>query len=244
VVSSTPTPAPAGAATAPTPAATPTAAPVESPAAQPAPAPVAQPQPVAANPEPDPVRAASIKQQRWEKPNPGARSASLIELYGGFAFSRMSNGSGYSNGTNFLGAMGSFGWNVKPWAQLVGDSSYNTVTLSGVKNVLYGNHFGGRFLLRGRGKWSLTPFGEALIGGSRADSHYPATPGYAAYTTSQNCISYKFGGGVDIHPSRMLEIRLIDADYYRTAFGTNLHQTNYWVTSGIVIRLFRGWGSE
>jgi hypothetical protein len=36
---------------------------------------------------------------------------------------------------------------------------------------------------------------------------------------------------------------LFDADYYRTSFGTNAHQNNYWVSTGIVIRLFGG-GSE
>jgi hypothetical protein len=190
------------------------------------------------------VQPAVSKQERWEKPNPGARSASLLELFGGFAFARMNSGGGYSNGTNFMGGMGSFGWNVKPWLQVVGDTSYSFQNSNGVKNVVYGNHYGPRLFLRGRSKWSLTPFGEALFGGSRADSSYPATPGYPAYTTSQNCFSIKVGGGVDMHPSRMFEVRLIDVDYYRTSFGTNVHQTNYWVSSGIVIRLFKGWGSE
>jgi hypothetical protein len=136
--------------------------------------------------------------------------------------------------------MGAFGWNVKPWLQIVGDSSYNVVTISGTKNVLYGNHFGPRYVHRGRNRWGLTPFVEALIGGSRSDT---SVAGSSAYNTSANCISYKAGGGVDIHPSRHIDIRLFDVDYYRTAFGTNLHQNNYWASTGIVIRLFGG-GSE
>jgi hypothetical protein len=53
-------------------------------------------------------------------------------------------------------------------------------------------------------------------------------------------LSFKVGGGVDMKPSRHFEIRLFDADYYRTSFGTNLHQNVYWISTGIVIRLFGG----
>ncbi|HKW57161.1 MAG TPA: hypothetical protein VJN42_07360 [Candidatus Acidoferrum sp.] len=198
-------------------------------------APAAQPQP-----EVQPGVAPGIKQQRWEKPNPGARTASLLELYGGFAFARMSNGSGYS-GTNFMGGMGSFGLNLKPWIQIVGDTSYSFENASGTKNVVYGNHYGPRFFLRGRSKWSISPFGEVLVGGSRADTTVAASGGNPAYTTSQNCFSIKAGGGVDIRPSRMFEVRLVDVDYYRTAFGTNVHQSNYWISTGVVIRLLKPW---
>jgi hypothetical protein len=48
------------------------------------------------------------------------------------------------------------------------------------------------------------------------------------------------GGGVDIKPSRRFEIRLLNVDYYRTSFGTNLHQNNYSAAAGIVLRLFVG----
>ncbi len=175
----------------------------------------------------------------WEKPRPGGvRRAPLLELFGGYAFARLDGGGG--TGTNVNGAMGSFGWNIKPWLQIVADTSYNTVTISGTKNILYGNHFGARYFHRGRNRWGLTPFAEALVGGSRADTK---VSGSSTYNTSQNCLSYKVGGGLDIHPFRHIDIRLFDADYYRTSFGTNAHQNNYWVSTGIVFRLFGG-GSE
>lgn len=160
-----------------------------------------------------------------------------MEVYGGYAFARVVSG---GTGTNLNGALGSFGYNIKSWLQLGADSSYNTVTTNGVKNVLYGNHFGPRFFRRGRNRWSATPFGEALFGGSRADT---TVSGVGGYKTSQNCFSIKVGGGVDIHPSRRFDIRLFDVDYYRTSFGTNLHQNNYWVSAGIVVRILGG-GSE
>src|SRR5712664_4219595 len=63
----------------------------------------------------------------WEKPRPGGvRRAPLLELFCGYAFARLDGGGG--TGTNVNGAMGSFGWNIKPWLQIVADTSYNTVT--------------------------------------------------------------------------------------------------------------------
>jgi hypothetical protein len=229
------------------PAATSASAP--APAAQPDP-PAVQPQPVAAQPaepQPQPAPARSVEpavqpvdpNTRWEKPLPSVRQAPLIELFGGYAFARMDGGAGaYSN---MNGALGSFGWNWKPWLQLTGDTSYNFITTAGTKYVLYGNHYGARFFHRTHNRWAATPFAEALIGGSREDT---TITGPGGYTYSQNCISYKVGGGVDLHPSRRWEIRLVDFDYYRTAFGTNLHQNNYWVSAGVVLRLFGGRGYE
>jgi len=164
----------------------------------------------------------------------------LLELYGGYAFVHTNDGAGTT--TNLNGAMGSFGWNFKSWLQILADTSYSVVTVSGTKNVLYGNHFGPRYFHRGHNRWGLTPFAEALVGGSRADA--TATISGTKYTASQNCLSYKLGGGVDIHPSRRIDVRLFDADYYRTAFGTNLHQNNYWISTGIVFRLLGGRASD
>lgn len=209
-------------------------------AAQPQPEP-APGQPAPAQPAPPEAPAPPIRPAdsgtSWEKPRQTFRTAPLMEVYGGYAFARVVSG---GTGTNLNGALGSFGYNIKSWLQLGADSSYNTVTTNGVKNVLYGNHFGPRFFRRGRNRWSATPFGEALFGGSRADT---TVSGVGGYKTSQNCFSIKVGGGVDIHPSRRFDIRLFDVDYYRTSFGTNLHQNNYWVSAGVVVRILGG-GSE
>jgi len=102
---------------------------------------------------------------------------------------------------------------------------------------LYGNHFGPRFFFRRFNRWNMTPFAEFLIGGSRADT---SISGVGGYSTSQNCISYKVGGGVDIRAGRHFEFRAIDAGYYRTSFGTNTTQNNYYVSAGFVLRLFGG----
>ena len=205
----------------------------ETSAAQPEPAPV-QPAPA--------IRNASLKES-WEKPKSVARTVGtrkvgmprlpLIELFGGYGFARLDNGAGTISNSN--GVLGSFGWNIKPWLQVIADSSYNRVTVSGTKNVLYGNHWGVRYFRRLRHTWGAAPFVEGLIGGSRADT---TVSGVGGYSTSNNCLSYKIGGGVDMHPLRHFEIRVIDFDYYRTSFGTNLHQNNYFISTGIVMRLF------
>jgi hypothetical protein len=225
-----PQPAPASA-----PEAASSAAPSNVPEATPVPP---QPDPPSAQPAAPAIRPKETR-STWEKRNPGGiRYTPLIEAFGGYAFARQDNGAGAgANGTNLHGGMGSVGWNFKPWLQVVADSSYNVVTVGNTKNVLYGNHFGPRYFHRGRNRWGATPFVEALVGGSRADTTISGVGGYA---TSTNCLSYKVGGGLDLRPSRHWEIRVFDIDYYRTAFGTNMHQNNYWASAGIVLRLFGG----
>src|SRR5882724_4774092 len=198
--------------------------------------PAAQPEAALAEPAAVPIRAVRARES-WERPNSGGRRlVPLFDLFGGYGFARFDNGAGAS-ASNLNGVIGSFGWNVKPWLQIVADSSYNFVTVSGVKSVMYGNHWGPRIFYRGRNRWGLTPFAEGLVGGTRADITVSGTGGY---TTSQNVLSYKVGGGLDMKLSRKIEIRFIDVDYYRTSFGTSLYQNNYWASAGIVLRLFGG----
>jgi|SRR5690242_1653938 len=220
---------PAGAETQP---GTPAAASAEpsAPAAQPA-------QPEAAGAAPEPVKPAvrpTNVNESWEKPLPTAtRRTPLMDLFGGYAYTRFNSG---GTGTNLEGGMGSVGWNAKPWLQIVADTSYSVVTLSGTKNVLYGNHYGPRIFPRGRNPLGVTPFVEALFGGSRVDTKIS---GVGGYTVSDSSFSIKAGGGFDMRISRMFEVRVIDADYYRTSFG-GVTQNNYWISAGIVLRLFGG----
>ena len=173
----------------------------------------------------------------WELPLPGVHQSFRVELFGGYTFDRVSSA---GTSSNLSGGMGSFGYNVKPWLQLVGDSSYNYVTGTGVKNVLYGNHFGVRYFYHRVSRWNIAPFAEGLVGGSRFDV---TVSGAGGYKTSDNSISYKAGGGVDIRVNRHWEIRAINVDYYRTSFGGTT-QNNYWASAGVLLRLFGSGASE
>lgn len=209
-------------------------------AEQPQPTPAAsasQPQPEAAQPEAAqpaeaPVREANVR-STWERPVPGGRRQTyLLDLFSGYSFARFVSA---GTATNLNGAMGSFGYNLKPWLQIVGDTSYNFVTVSGAKSVIFGNHFGPRYYYRNHFRWNVTPFVEGLVGGSRLDVTV------AGAKASQNCISYKAGGGIDVRVGQRWEVRLIDVDYYRTSFGAggySASQNSYWASAGIVLRLF------
>ncbi len=201
-------------------------------AAQPEPDAPAQPQP-----QPTPVRPAAEAPRgagaRTDlgRPIPRLSREPMAEFFAGYMYLRLS-GSGY--GSNIHGALGSFGWNVKPWLQMVADTSYSVATVSGTRTVLYGNHFGPRIFHRARNKRGATPFAEVLIGGSRADT---TVGGSGGYKFSDNGFSIKAGGGLDWRLSPHVTMRLFDVDYYRTPFLSTA-QNNYLASSGIVLRLF------
>jgi hypothetical protein len=153
-------------ASAPAPASASSVAETAAPVSQPDPPAAAQPQPAAAEP-PAPAIRPAVERSSWEQPRRAVRKPALFEFYGGYAFVRVP-GSGGGTSTNLNGAMGSVGLNMTSWLQIVADSTYNYVTATGTKNVLYGNHFGARYFHRSRSRWAATPFFEALVGGSRA----------------------------------------------------------------------------
>ena len=163
-------------------------------------------------------------------PIPGVRREPMVELFGGYSYVRF-NGGGYING-----GLGSFGWNVKPWLQIVTDAGYSLAIPSGAKFALYGSHLGPRFIHHGRSKWGASPFIEALFGKSRVDV---TVSGPGGYQSSERGFSMKVGGGLDLNISPHFTIRLFDVDYYRTPFLVN-SQDNYWAFAGIVLRLGGG----
>ncbi len=153
----------------------------------------------------------------------------MVELFGGYAYVRFYTG-GYING-----GLGSFGWNVRPWLQIVTDTSYSLATPTGTRNVLYASHLGPRFFHRGN-RWGASPFVEALFGISRIDT---TISGPGGSQTSERGFSIKVGGGLDLKLSPHFAIRLFDVDYYRTPFTSYSHD-NFWAFTGIVLRLGGG----
>src|SRR3989449_126903 len=188
-----------------------------------------QPQPTPTQPTAQAPRGAGVGPGLgW--PIPGVRREPMVELFGGYSYVRF-NGGGYING-----GLGSFGWNVKPWLQIVTDAGYSLAIPSGAKFALYGSHLGPRFIHHGRSKWGASPFIEALFGKSRVDV---TVSGPGGYQSSERGFSMKVGGGLDLNISPHFTIRLFDVDYYRTPFLVN-SQDNYWAFAGIVLRLGGG----
>lgn len=163
---------------------------------------------------------------------PGAARGPIIELFGGY--SRTPIKSSVTTVSN--GVVGSFAWNAKSWLQIAADASFNRGSSNQIQNTLYGNHYGPRFYYRQHLKWTVTPFAEALFGGSHVNTKFKG-PGPREF--SANGFSMKVGGGVDVNIFPHLSIRLFDADLYRTSFFQS-HQNTYWIASGLVIRLGGG----
>jgi hypothetical protein len=163
-------------------------------------------------------------------PNSPVAKEPAVELFGGYAYAHFNAG---GNGVNGNGVLGSFGWNAKPWLQIVLDTSYNRGSASGTKTVLYGNHYGVRFFYRERNKWRASPFVEALVGGSHVNNTIAGMSGIQLTDTG---FSMKAGGGVDINLSPHFAIRMFDVNYYRTSFF-GAQQNNFWLSTGFVLRL-------
>lgn len=161
----------------------------------------------------------------------GSARGPIIELYGGYARTPIKS----SETIVGHGIVGSFAWNAKSWLQIAADASYNRGSSSLTENTLYGNHYGPRVFYRHLSR-SVTPFAEVLFGGSHVSTKFTRGGGR---DFSDNGLSVKVGGGVDFNIFPHLSIRLFDADFYRTSFFQT-HQSTYWVTSGLVIRLGGG----
>ena len=152
----------------------------------------------------------------------------VAELFGGFAEVHLTDGTLVGNAP---GIVGSAAWNVRPWLQIVGDTSYNFSTYSGTHIALYGNHYGPRVFYKERNKWRASPFAEFLIGGTHISNS-----ANGATLSADLSLSFKIGGGLDYNVSPHFAVRVFEADLYHTGLF-NAHQNNAWVTAGVVIRL-------
>jgi len=93
---------------------------------------------------------------------------------------------------------------------------------------------GARYQLR-TGRSVFRPFGQVLVGATRATGTLVLAPTPAALNSNLE-FSAVIGGGVDLHTSRHISLRLAEADYFVTTFenGVNDHQNNLRLSSGLV----------
>jgi outer membrane immunogenic protein len=82
----------------------------------------------------------------------------------------------------------------------------------------------------------LSPFGQVLLGGARADG--PLIPLKSGVARPANAFAMVAGGGLDIGLSRHWAVRAAEVDYYLTRFdnGDNHHQNNLRVSGGLLVR--------
>ncbi len=96
-----------------------------------------------------------------------------------------------------------------------------------------------RIPLKGSGKkaYPISPFGQFLMGGTRAtNGSFPTMLGLMPTATS---LAMSAGGGLDIAVGHRVSIRLLQADYLYTRLPNlvNSHQNHYRIGAAIVFRL-------
>lgn len=75
-------------------------------------------------------------------------------------------------------------------------------------------------------------FGEGLLGGARVGATFKELTA----KTTQTSFALAMGGGMDVHLSQHFSLRLINAQYLETRFGSGV-QNNLRVQAGLVIHL-------
>ena len=133
-----------------------------------------------------------------------------------------------------------FAYYLKPQHfALVADLSVTTG--SGISSSNYGLTltsltFGARYRSR-LGHTGLYPFGQVLAGFAHASGSLASGQNPAASNASA-AFAANTGGGVDLRIRPKFFLRLLDADYFVTAFdnGGNNHQNNLRIGAGIVLR--------
>lgn len=115
----------------------------------------------------------------------------------------------------------------------------SNINSSGVGLDLVTATFGPRF------SWSLPHqrlliFGQGLVG--EANGFHSVFPGTSGANANANSLAVLVGGGVNVHLSRHLKLRAIEADWLRTQLpnGTTNVQNSLRLGSGVVYRF----GSE
>ncbi len=162
------------------------------------------------------------------------------EIAGMYDYVSFAPGDPFANFNNH-GGSGSFTYNFSQWVGLTEEfAGYHfnrdVFPLSGSTNQVPGNFmsylFGPRLNLR---KFEhFVPFGEFLVGGTRADFKLNGD-------SNQNSFAIATGGGVDVVLTRNLAWRFAQLDYFMTtasgsAVGATARQNNFRAGTGLVFR--------
>jgi opacity protein-like surface antigen len=152
-----------------------------------------------------------------------AQDTPTAELFGGYTYAHLSADGA---GVNFNGGSASLSLNRNSWLGLVGDfGGYHAGSNFGYANV-YTYLFGPKIALR---RGPITPFVQGLLGGAHA------TAGDEVGSVSENSFAMTLGGGLDWNATEHLGVRLIQAEYFMTNFGST-RENGARLSAGVVFR--------
>ena len=152
-----------------------------------------------------------------------------FEIFGGYSYDHRSVG---GTGFGFNGGSTSFLYNPSSLVGFKADfGAYHNQSF-GTNTTTFTYLFGPQFTYRGNEH--VTPFFHVLLGGAHQSSSF------SGVSSSANAFSFAPGGGLDVHVSPHVAIRVAQVDYLLTKFkdDEDNRQNNVRVSAGIVFR----WG--
>jgi opacity protein-like surface antigen len=169
-----------------------------------------------------------------------------LDFFAGYSYfhhfvgnqSSSNNQSSSGNGLNFNGGSSAIAFNFTPVVGLVGDFGPYHNNTSGLSTTTFTYLFGPQFTLRGNEH--VSPFFRVLMGGAHESESFSSGSNTSSSSNSSNAFAFAAGGGLDVHVSPHIAIRVAQVDYLLTKFqdGQDDRQNNVRISAGIVFR----WG--
>jgi opacity protein-like surface antigen len=158
-----------------------------------------------------------------------AQDVPKFEVFGGYSYDHRSVG---NEGLGFHGGSTSFVFNPTSLVGFKADFGVYHNKSFGTKSTTFTYLFGPQFTYRGNEH--VTPFFHILVGGAHDSFSNSSVSG------SANAFAFAPGGGLDVHVSPHIAIRVAQVDYLLTKFkdDEDNRQNNVRVSAGIVFR----WG--
>jgi len=163
-----------------------------------------------------------------------AQEAPKTEVFLGYSYIRAKPATSGAPSFNLHGGVGQIAYNFNDYLGVVGDlGGYHVGNVGGVdvNSSLFTYLFGPRLSYHRRN--FLTPYAQVLFGGARAGAG-------ALQSGPESAFAMSVGGGLDVHPSKHLGVRLGQVEYLMTRFretsNNRLTQNNLRISTGVLFR--------